>query len=161
MLCTYIMEVAREDAFLQRSHKDLQELQVKRVQSHLSHVDVTCWYRLVSALQTIIVISAIGPFTICFHNGHQIITERIGHNREPVDIRTWLLNHCGLIQLCRVVLMYVLCHPIVAVAQHSVEIGTSYCAVEVVHVDQVTEIALIADVHEDTLYQMQNRVEQH
>lgn len=31
------------------------------------------------------------------------------------------------------------------------EIGTHYGAVEVVHINQMSEIALIADVHEDTL----------
>lgn len=105
---THIMEIAGKDALLQWSHKHLQKLQVKCVQSHLTHMNVTCGHRLVAALQTLVVIAAIGPFAMRFHDGNQIITERICNYLEPEDIRTRLRYHCAFVQLHRVVLVYVL-----------------------------------------------------
>lgn len=145
------MEIPHEDALLQRAHKHLQELQVERVESHLSHVNITCGHRFVATLQSIVVIAAIGPFAIRFQNGHQIVAEGIAHNLEPIDIRAGLWNDHALVQLRRIIGMYVLQGPVIAIAKQCIEIGTCYGRIKVVRIDQMSVITLIADVHEDAL----------
>lgn len=148
---TYIVEVAGEDALLQRTHEHLKELEIERVQAHLLHVDVPRWHRLVSSLQPFVAVAAIRPGVVRLHDSHQVVTEGVRDDLEPEDIRARLRNRVALIQLQRVIRMYVLLRPIVSVGEQSVEVGTCHRTVEVIGVDQMSEIALIGYVHEDAL----------
>lgn len=148
---TYIMEVASKDALLEWSHKYLQKLQIKRIESHLAHMYVTRGHCLVAALETIVVVAAVGPFAIRLHDGHQIIAECIGHNLEPEDIRTRLWYDHALVQLGRIIWMDILQGPVILIAEQRIEIGTHNCGIEVIRIDQMSMVALIADVHEDAL----------
>jgi len=133
------VNVAVEDALLQRANEQLKELEIHLVQAHLLHVDVPGGHRLVTALQPVVGVATIGPAVVRLHNGHQIVAERVRHNLEPEDIRTRLRYLVAAVQLERVVRVYVLLGPIQPVAEQRMEVRTCHRTIEVIGVDQVSE----------------------
>ena len=108
----YRLLVSSKDMFLNGLNKRAQECMVSFVPSDLSHVNITCRYVLIAALDARILhsmkwidqvkieseicfcywdlIGAVGPFAVVFHFSHQFVAKAFRYDWDPEDILTRL-----------------------------------------------------------------------